>query len=109
MYESTSQAPIVVGVDGSKVTLETVECAAAEAAARHRRLRVVHAFIRPLLRVPVGLSTYGSMDGGLQTLHNAFWMKPYCGPRISSRYWCLHGNAGRCADACCCPRSNMRR
>ncbi|HVE95448.1 MAG TPA: universal stress protein, partial [Pseudonocardiaceae bacterium] len=66
MYESVSQAPIVVGVDGSEVSLEAVEWAAAEAAARHRRLRVVHAFIWPLLRVPVGPSTYGQVDGGLQ-------------------------------------------
>lgn len=66
MYESVSQAPIVVGVDGSEVSLEAVEWAAAEAAARHRRLRVVHAFIWPLLRVPVGPCTYGQVDGGLQ-------------------------------------------
>jgi nucleotide-binding universal stress UspA family protein len=66
MYVSVSQGPIVVGVDGSEVSLEAVEWAAAEAAARHRRLRVVHAFIWPLLRVPVGPSTYGPVDGGLQ-------------------------------------------
>ncbi|MGH3989860.1 MAG: universal stress protein, partial [Pseudonocardiaceae bacterium] len=66
MDDSTPQAPIVVGVDGSEVSLEAVEWAAAEAVARHRRLRVVHAFIWPLLRVPVGPSSYAPPGSGLQ-------------------------------------------
>ena len=66
MDESAPHAPIVVGVDGSEVGLAAVEWAAAEAIARHRRLRVVHAFIWPLLRVPVGPSRYGPPDAGLQ-------------------------------------------
>jgi nucleotide-binding universal stress UspA family protein len=66
MDESAPHAPIVVGVDGSEVSLDAVEWAAAEATARHRRLRVVHAFIWPLLRVPVGPSRYGPPDAGLQ-------------------------------------------
>jgi nucleotide-binding universal stress UspA family protein len=66
MYDSAPQAPIVVGVDGSEVSLEAVEWAAAEAVARHRRLRVVHAFIWPLLRVPVGPSTYAPPGSGLR-------------------------------------------
>lgn len=66
MYESALHAPIVVGVDGSEVSLEAVEWAAAEAVERHRRLRVVHAFIWPLLRVPVGPSEYGPPDAGLR-------------------------------------------
>jgi nucleotide-binding universal stress UspA family protein len=66
MYESALHAPIVVGVDGSEVSLDAVEWAAAEAVAQHRRLRVVHAFIWPLLRVPVGPSKYGPPDAGLR-------------------------------------------
>ena len=69
MYDRAVHAPIVVGVDGSEVSLDTVEWAAAEAVEaveRHRRLRVVHAFIWPLLRVPVGPSRYGPPDAGLR-------------------------------------------
>src|SRR5918998_5719582 len=66
MHDSAPHAPIVVGVDGSEVSLEAVEWAAAEATARHRRLRVVHAFIWPLLRVPMGPSTYGPPASGLR-------------------------------------------
>lgn len=66
MYEGAPHAPVVVGVDGSEVSLKAVEWAAAEAVARHCRLRVVHAFIWPLLRVPVGPSTYGPPDAGLR-------------------------------------------
>ncbi|MGH4011265.1 MAG: universal stress protein [Pseudonocardiaceae bacterium] len=66
MDESAPHAPIVVGVDGSEVSLKAVEWAAAEAVAQHRRLRVVHAFIWPLLRVPVGPSTYSPPDAGLR-------------------------------------------
>jgi nucleotide-binding universal stress UspA family protein len=66
MYDSALHAPIVVGVDGSEVSLDAVEWAAAEAVERHRRLRVVHAFIWPLLRVQVGPSRYGPPDAGLQ-------------------------------------------
>jgi nucleotide-binding universal stress UspA family protein len=66
MQDSAPHAPIVVGVDGSEVSLEAVEWAAAEAVARHRRLRVVHAFIWPLLRVPMGPSTYAPPDSGLR-------------------------------------------
>jgi len=40
-------APIVVGVDGSARSLVAVETAVAEAALRHRRLRIVHAFSWP--------------------------------------------------------------
>ncbi|SCF12620.1 Nucleotide-binding universal stress protein, UspA family [Micromonospora viridifaciens] len=49
---SASGAAVVVGVDGSEPALRAVRLAAAEAARRHRPLRVVHGFIWPLLRVP---------------------------------------------------------
>ena len=44
-------APVVVGVDGSKSSLDAVRAAAVEAALRHRALRIVHAFAWP----PVGV------------------------------------------------------
>ncbi len=79
MHDSAPHAPIVVGVDGSEVSLEAVEWAAAEAVARHRRLRVVHAFIWPLLRVPMGPSTYRRIVG-CGPMHSALWTKPCNGP-----------------------------
>jgi len=45
-------APVVVGVDGSRRSLDAVETAAAEAALRHRPLRIVHAFGWPALGTP---------------------------------------------------------
>ncbi|MFG3421622.1 universal stress protein [Micromonospora sp. NPDC049460] len=50
---SNTGAPVVVGVDGSAAALDAVRAAAREAAQRQRPLRVVHAFIWPLTRVPV--------------------------------------------------------
>lgn len=47
-------APVVVGVDGSPSAVEAVRVAAREAADRHRPLRVVHAFLWPLLGTPLG-------------------------------------------------------
>ncbi|HEU4423611.1 MAG TPA: universal stress protein, partial [Pilimelia sp.] len=59
-------APVVVGVDGSKSALGAVRLAAREARLRGRPLRVVHAFIWPLLNVPLGPSPAGPLDGGLR-------------------------------------------
>lgn len=47
-----SGVPIVVGVDGSDDSFLAVEWAAPEAVLRQRRLRVVNAFIWPLMGVP---------------------------------------------------------
>ncbi|MFD2767704.1 universal stress protein [Micromonospora eburnea] len=47
-------APIVVGVDGSPSALDAVRVAAREAAGRRRPLRVVNAFLWPLLGTPLG-------------------------------------------------------
>ncbi|MFC4149467.1 universal stress protein [Micromonospora mangrovi] len=63
---SRSGAPVVVGVDGSPSALDAVRVAAREAAARHRPLRVVHAFIWPLLGTPLGPVPGGPPDAGLQ-------------------------------------------
>lgn len=66
MTDLTEQAPIVVGVDGSPSAKEALDWAAAEAAALHRPLRIVHGFIWPLMRVPLGPADVGPADGGFQ-------------------------------------------
>ena len=59
-------ATIVVGVDGSPQNLDAVDWAAREALARHSRLRIVHASLWPLLKVPLGPSDLGPADGGFR-------------------------------------------
>ncbi|BCJ57113.1 universal stress protein [Micromonospora endophytica] len=59
-------APVVVGVDGSEIALHAVRAAAREAAFRHRPLRIVHAFIWPLMNVPLGPAPGAPGDGGLR-------------------------------------------
>ncbi|WBB52329.1 universal stress protein [Verrucosispora sp. WMMD573] len=63
---SNTGAPVVVGVDGSEIGLHAVRAAAREAAYRHRPLRIVHAFIWPLMGVPLGPAPSGPADGGLR-------------------------------------------
>ncbi|MEU8069664.1 universal stress protein [Micromonospora sp. NPDC048169] len=48
-------APVVVGVDGSPSALDAVRLAAREAVLRHRPLRVVNAFLWPLVGTPLGM------------------------------------------------------
>lgn len=59
-------APVVVGVDGSATALDAVRVAVREAADRGRPLRVVHAFIWPLLNVPLGPAPGAPAGGGLR-------------------------------------------
>ncbi|MEV6368009.1 universal stress protein [Micromonospora musae] len=59
-------APVVVGVDGSTVGLDAVRVAAREAAQRRRPLRVVHAFIWPLMGVSGRPAPGGPVGGGLR-------------------------------------------
>jgi acyl-CoA dehydrogenase family member 9 len=59
-------APVVVGVDGSPKSLRALDWAAREAAARQSPLRILHAFLWPLMRVPLGPSELGPPDGGLR-------------------------------------------
>ncbi|TYC01258.1 universal stress protein [Micromonospora sp. WP24] len=59
-------APVVVGVDGSTVGLDAVRVAAREAAQRRRPLRVVHAFIWPLMGVSGRPAPGGPVSGGLR-------------------------------------------
>ncbi len=63
---SANGAAVVVGVDGAEPSLAAVRLAAAEAARRQLPLRVVHAFIWPLLRSPVRPATDGPPGGGLR-------------------------------------------
>ncbi|MFD1545061.1 universal stress protein [Nonomuraea guangzhouensis] len=59
-------AVIVVGVDGSPQSLSAVDWAAREAAARQYRLRIVHAFLWPLMGVSLEPPVMGPPDAGLQ-------------------------------------------
>ncbi|MEH0981819.1 universal stress protein [Micromonospora sp. CPCC 205556] len=59
-------APVVVGVDGSAAGLDAVRMAAREAAHRRCPLRIVHAFIWPLMGVSVCPAPGGPVDGGLR-------------------------------------------
>ncbi|MFR9775407.1 universal stress protein [Micromonospora sp. MS34] len=63
---SDSGAPVLVGVDGSAIALDAVRSAARSAALRRRPLRIVHAFIWPLMGVPVGPDPSGPPTGGLR-------------------------------------------
>jgi nucleotide-binding universal stress UspA family protein len=58
--------PIVVGVDGSPEGRTAVEVAAKEAARRRVALRVVHGFIWPYMKVPLGPAEHGPAEGGLR-------------------------------------------
>ncbi|MFJ2931356.1 universal stress protein [Streptomyces sp. NPDC087219] len=57
---------VLVGVGGSDSALRAVEAPAREARLRGTGLSVVHAFIWPPLKVPLGPSPYGPPDGGLR-------------------------------------------
>lgn len=63
---SDSGAPVVVGVDGSAIALDAVRSAARSAALEQRPLRIVHAFIWPLMGVPLGPDPNGPPTGGLR-------------------------------------------
>ncbi|WP_419994720.1 universal stress protein [Streptomyces boninensis] len=58
-------APILVGVDGTDSSLQAVATAVREAQLRGCGVRVIHAFIWPLMGVPLGASPIGPVDGGL--------------------------------------------
>ena len=55
------RAPVVVGVDGSAAALDAVEWAAAEAAARHCPLHVVHVLTWPVVIDPAGIVAGASL------------------------------------------------
>ncbi|MFE6870390.1 universal stress protein [Kitasatospora sp. NPDC057692] len=57
---------VLVGVDGSEASLAAVDVAVHEARLRGAGLRIVHAFIWPLMRVPLGPAQDGPPEGGLR-------------------------------------------
>ncbi|WP_344339200.1 universal stress protein, partial [Kitasatospora putterlickiae] len=57
---------VLVGVDGSEASLAAVDVAAREARLRGTGLRIVHAFIWPLMHVPLGPAQDGPSEGGLR-------------------------------------------
>ncbi|MFB9238327.1 universal stress protein [Plantactinospora siamensis] len=59
-------AAVVVGVDGSADARRAIELAAAEAHRRHRSIRVVHAFLWPMLHVDVDPPPEGPPEAGLR-------------------------------------------
>ena len=61
-----AQAPVVVGIDGSEQSRAALRLAVREATWRKRPLRVVHAFVWPLLHAPLGPSPLGPPEGGLR-------------------------------------------
>jgi nucleotide-binding universal stress UspA family protein len=64
--EDGGARPVVVGVDGSASSLAAVRVATREAAWRQLPLRIVHAFIWPLMHVKMGPSEAGPHEGGLR-------------------------------------------
>jgi nucleotide-binding universal stress UspA family protein len=56
---------VIVGVDGSTESLHAVDWAAVYAVRRHRPLRIVHAFIWPLLHVPLDAAPSAPPESGL--------------------------------------------
>lgn len=57
---------MLVGVDGSRPAQAALELGAREARRHDRPLRLVHAFVWPILGVPVGPSPLGPPEGGLR-------------------------------------------
>ncbi|MEV6979065.1 universal stress protein [Kitasatospora sp. NPDC093806] len=58
--------PVLVGVDGSEASLAAVDVAVREARLRGCGLRIVHAFIWPLMHVSLGPAKHGPAEGGLR-------------------------------------------
>jgi len=81
-------APVVVGVDGLPATTAAVALAVRTAVERRRPVRVVHAFVWPLLNVPLGPSPYGPPQGGLRhaaekIVNEAVAYAHGCDPRVA--------------------------
>jgi nucleotide-binding universal stress UspA family protein len=62
---SSEARPVLVGVDGSGSSLAAVDLGVREARLHGRALRLVHAFVWPLLGVYLGPSPAGPQEGGL--------------------------------------------
>jgi nucleotide-binding universal stress UspA family protein len=63
MGQDQQRSPVIVGVDGSGHTRGAVEWAAREAVLRDVPVRVVHAYVWPLLRIPPVVSAMGPPEG----------------------------------------------
>lgn len=62
----STQAPVLVGVDGSESAVQAARFAAREAALRRRPLRIVHAFAWPAMQVPMGMAPAVPPEGEIQ-------------------------------------------
>ncbi len=60
------QFDVVVGVDGSQESMAAVEWAAADAARRHRGLRIVHAYAWPVVYPPLGTHPTPAWDKAIR-------------------------------------------
>ena len=65
---SSEPDPVLVGVDGSQDSTRAVRWAAEEAALRGTGLHIVHAWLWPMLRVPLGGSPMAPSGAGLEAL-----------------------------------------
>ncbi|GLZ77740.1 universal stress protein [Actinorhabdospora filicis] len=88
----TRSGPVTVGIDGSGDALEAVEFAARAAVSHDRRLRIVHAYIWPLMRTPVGVS--GMRDQAEQWLRDAAAHATASAPGVTSDTEIVTGSAG---------------
>lgn len=96
---TVARAPVVVGVDGSPRSLDAVETAAAEAALRHRPLRIVHALVWPVPGTPVtpglaGSSLRAFRDQADEIVHEAALIAAKIAPGISVTTQVVNGGPG---------------
>lgn len=59
--------PVIVGVDGSPCSLQAVDVAVREAAARSAPLHVIYAYVWPYIDAPIGPSMADRLDSDLRT------------------------------------------
>lgn len=93
-------APVVVGVDGSRRSLDAVKAAAAEAVLRHRPLRVVHAFVWPTLGIAASPGLAGSSlqafrDQAAAILDEALQLAEKVAPDTSITAQIVNGGPGQ--------------
>ena len=99
-------APVLVGVDGSRRGLDAVEAAAAEAALRHRSLRIVHAFAWPTPSTAVppgvaGLSLQTFRDGAEEIVTEAVLLAGKVAPDVPTSSRVVNGGPSQvlCAES----------
>ena len=57
-----NQFDVVVGVDGSTESMAAVAWAASDAARRHRRLHIIHAYAWPVVYPPLSVHLAATLD-----------------------------------------------